>query len=223
METIQPTRFRGPHLGVLATIFTILFITGLSFVISFTGGPHFPSPSDSAAAITTYFYQQPHDVLWCAFFQFVSAVPLGLLTVTAYTRLRHLGVKATGPAIALLGGMITAINVGISSLVIWVMAYPGIAQDGVVIRALYYITFAIGGVGYSVPLGLLIAGLAVPAAFMRLLPKWVVWFGLVLAVIGEASAFSLVFPGLVLLIPLTRFPGFIWLIITGWKLAARSA
>jgi hypothetical protein len=98
------------------------------------------------------------------------------------------------------------------------MAYPGIAQDGSVIRTLYYMAFGIGGVGYSVPLGLLIAGIAVPAGIMKLLPKWLVWTGLLLVLCGELSTLSLLFPKLVYLIPLTRFPGFIWLILVGFLL-----
>ena len=86
------------------------------------------------------------------------------------------------------------------------------------LRALYYVVFAVGGVGYSVPLGLLIAGVCVPSGFMKVLPKWVVIFGMLLAVCGELSWLSLVFPTLLFLIPLTRFPGFIWMIITGFLL-----
>jgi hypothetical protein len=41
---------------------------------------------------------------------------------------------------------------------------------------------------------------------------------LVLAVIGELSWFNLILPQALLLIPLTRFPGFIWLIATGFLL-----
>ena len=101
---------------------------------------------------------------------------------------------------------------------LWVMAYPGIAQEAPVIRALYYVSFAIGGVGYSVPLGLLIAGVSVTAGFMKLLPKWMVWSGISLSIFGETSFLSMIFPKLVFLIPLTRFPGFIWLILTGFIL-----
>jgi hypothetical protein len=67
-------------------------------------------------------------------------------------------------------------------------------------------------------MGLLIAGLSVPAAIMKLLPKWLVVSGLALALIGELSALSLVIPGLLVLIPLTRFPSFIWLIAAGFLL-----
>jgi hypothetical protein len=43
-------------------------------------------------------------------------------------------------------------------------------------------------------------------------------FGLALAVIGELSALSLVIPQALFLIPLTRFPAFIWMIVAGFRL-----
>ena len=119
----------------------------------------------------------------------------------------------------------TASNMALTGLILWVMAYPGIAQETAVLRALYYLGFAIGGVGFSVPMGLLIAGLSVPAAFMKLLPKWLVVSGFVLGIIGELSALNLVIPQALYLIPLTRFPRFVWLIAAGFALLAspRSA
>jgi hypothetical protein len=215
---------RGPHLGLLAIVFTVLFNSGLYFVISFSANaPHFPGPWESAEVIAAYFRGQPHDVLMCALLQFGSAVPLGLYTATIVSRLQFLGARVAGIYIALFGGLMTVFNLALSALVLWVMAYPGIAQDASVIRALYYLTFAVGGVGYSVPLGLLIAGISVPSGFMKLLPKWLVVFGLLIGVCGELSWFSLVFPKLIYLIPLTRFPGFIWLIVAGFMLPKATA
>lgn len=218
MEKLQ-NKHRGPHAGILAIMFSGFFITGLSFVITFSeGAPHYPGPWETADAIATYFRNQQHDVLMCAFFQFGAAIPLGLFTATIVSRLKFLGTTAAGANIALFGGFMAALNVGVSSLLLWVMSYPGIAQDETVLRALYYAVFAIGGVGYSVPLGLLIAGISVTAFFMKLLPKWLTIFGLLLAVVGELSWLSLIFPKLLPLIPLTRFPGFIWLVLTGFML-----
>jgi hypothetical protein len=53
---------------------------------------------------------------------------------------------------------------------------------------------------------------------MKLLPKWLVVLGMLLALCGELSWLSLVIPKLLFLIPLTRFPGFIWLIVVGFLL-----
>ncbi len=224
MENIQSIRFRGPHLGILAVIFTTLFVLGLSYVISFVpGAPHFPNPYDPAAVITAYFREHPHDAMMCSFFQFVSAIPLGLFTVTVFNRLKFLGVNAVGPSIALLGGLLVAAALVVSSLLGWAIVFPGVADDAGATRALYYLAFGIGGVGYSVPMGLLIAGIAVPSAFMKLLPRWMVVFGIVLGLIGETSSLALLSPAMTALIPLTRFPGFIWLMIAGFMLAAKKA
>jgi hypothetical protein len=227
--TQESRKHLGPNPGALAIIYTLLFIAGLSFVISFRAPeylgasdtavrPYFPGPWESAQTIATYFQTHPGAVLMCAFLQFGAAIPLGLFTATMVSRLRFLGIRAAGAHIALFGGLMAAFNIATSALFLWVMSYPGIAQEGGVLRALYYLVFAIGGVGFSVPMGLLIAGISVPSLIIKLLPKWLAVSGLVLAVIGELSALSLVFPNLIFLIPLTRFPSFIWLIFAGFEL-----
>jgi len=127
-------------------------------------------------------------ILGCPYLR-VSAIwrfiALGIYTATVVSRLQFLGVRAAGPWIALFCGMMTVINISIASMFLWVMAYPGVAQDGSILRAFYYLAFAFGGPGFSVPLGLLIAGVCIPATFLKLLPRWLIVFGLVLAVIGD--------------------------------------
>lgn len=211
-------KHRGPHLGMLAIIYTVLFNAGLYFVVSFTGGPHFPGPWDTPETIVSYFQKYPNAVLWCASLQFGAAIPLGIYTATVVSRLQFFGIRAAGVYIALFGGFMTAFSIVICAQVMWVMAFPGITQNADVLRMLYYLAFAIGGVGFSVPLGLLIAGVCITSAFMKLLPKWLIVFGLVIAVIGELSWFDLITSKALPLIPLTRFPGFIWLIAAGFLL-----
>jgi len=229
---IRRAEHRGPNLGALAIVYTLLFNLGLYFVVSFripehpvasttAVRPYFPGPWESAQTIVTYFQTHPHAVLMCAFLQFGAAIPLGIFTATIVSRLRFLGVRPAGADIALFGGIMTAINIAISALVLWVMAYPGIADEPAVARAFYYMVFAIGGVGFSVPMGLLLAGISVPGLMMKLLPNWLIVSGLILAAIGELSFFSLVLPGAVFLIPLTRFPSFLWLISAGFTLPKR--
>jgi hypothetical protein len=233
METTngQKIKHAGPNPGIVAIIYTVLFNAGLYFVVSFRPPEHlaasptairtyFRGPWESAETIVAYFQTHPREVLMCAFLQFGAAIPLGIFTATMVSRLQFLGVRAAGAHIALFGGLLAAFNIAASALILWVMSYPGIAQDAGVLRALYYLVFSIGGVGFSVPMGLLIAGLSVPAAIMKLLPKWLVVVGFALGVIGELSALSLVIPKALFLIPLTRFPGFLWLIAAGFALPA---
>jgi hypothetical protein len=217
--SISPSpRHPGPNLGVVATVFTVLFNIGLYPVTIFHGEPWFPGPWESANVIVNYFETHPSSILICSFFQFGASIPLGIFTASMVSQLRFLGARAAGSYIALFGGLATSFNMAASAAVLWVMAYPGIAQEVGVLRALFYLQFVLGGPGFSVPLGLLLAGISVPAGFMRLLPKWLAVLGLAIAVLGELSWFSMVFPRLLFLIPLTRFPAFAWLITTGFLL-----
>ncbi|HEV2330114.1 MAG TPA: hypothetical protein VGY56_15135 [Verrucomicrobiae bacterium] len=208
----------GPNPGFVAVIFALLFNVGLYQVVTFTGGPHFPGPGESAETIVAYFQAHAVDVCRCAFLHFGAAIPLGIFTATMVSRLQLLGIRVAGIYIALFGGLATAFNMMASSVSLWVMAYPGIASNPDVLRALYYLAFAFGGVGFSVPLGLLIAGISIPSAFIKLLPKWLVILGIALGIIGELSWLDMITPHALFLIPLTRFPGFLWLILAGFLL-----
>lgn len=216
--SITSLRHPGPHLGALAIIHTLLFNAGLYPVTIFADKTHFPGPWESGDVIVSYFQTHPLPVLICAFLQFGATIVLGIFTASIVSRLHFLGVRAAGPYIALFGGFATVFGGMAASFLLWVMIHPGIAQEPTLLRALYYLSYAFGGPGFSVPMGLLMAGVSVPAAFMKLLPKWLVGFGLVLAVCGELSWFNLITPKALFLIPLTRFPGFIWLIATGFML-----
>ncbi len=209
---------KGPPLGIVATIFVLVFLGALYPVTAFNGTPVFPGPWEPLHVIMAYFAARPSAVLLCAALQFGAAIPLGIFTATIVSRLRFLGVRAAGVDIALFGGFLTAFIMMVSSYVLWAMTYPEIAQDGPVMQALYRIQFALGGPGFSVPLGLLLAGVSVTAGFAKLLPKWLAVLGVVIAVIGEASWLDILFPQALPLIPLTRFPGFLWLIATGFYL-----
>jgi hypothetical protein len=102
--------------------------------------------------------------------------------------------------------------------VLWAMTYPDVAKDAAVIQALYRIQFALGGPGFSVPFGILIAGVSVTSWFYRLLPKWFLIVGFLIAAAGGLSWIEILVPRALPLIPLTRFPGFIWLIAAGFLL-----
>lgn len=216
-------RHASPPLGIVAIVFTVLFCAGLYPVTVFGGTPHFPGPYEPAETIVSFFQLRPKAVLLCAFLHFGSSVPLGIFTASVVSRLRFLGVKAAGATIALYGGFGAAFAIAAGSIALSTLAHPGIAQDATLTQALYFLDFGLGGVGYSVPLGLLMAGVSITALFYRLLPRWIVVLGIALAVCGELSWLNLEFPWAVFLLPLTRFPGFVWLIAAGFALPTTVA
>ncbi|MFZ0301440.1 MAG: hypothetical protein WAL75_02095 [Terracidiphilus sp.] len=211
-------RHQGPHLGALAIAFTVLFCAGLYPVTWFGGRPFFPGPWAPASEIAAFFQQRPSAALLCAFLQFGSAIPLGIFTATAVSRLEFFGVRAAGTRIALFGGFATAFMMMTGAAVLWSMVHPVVAQDVPLTTALYYLGFLIGGPGYSVSFGLLMAGLSVPLFFRRVVPRWIPILGLVLALCGELSWLSIELPKALFLVPLTRFPGFVWIIAVGFAL-----
>jgi hypothetical protein len=217
----DPSRQRihaAPPLGLVASIFVLLFLAGLYPVTMFGGLPYFPGPWESADTIAAFFQTRPTGVLICAALHFGAAIPLGIFTASVVSRLQFLGVRAAGASIALFGGFATAFTMLVSSSILWALAQPGVAQDRTLVQALYWLDQALGGSGFSVPFGLLMLGISIPAAFLKLLPKWMVVSGVALGVIGELSWLNLIMPTALFLVPLTRFPGFVWLIAVGFAL-----
>lgn len=217
MELRGP-RHPSPNLGMLAIVYTVLFAAGLYPVMGIGGGAHFPRPWDSGQAIAAFFQLHPKAALLSAFLHFGSAVPLGIFTAVIVSRLRFLGVKAAGATIALYGGLAASLAVASGSIVLWVMARPAVADNVSLTQTLYYLDFGLDGMGYAVPLALLLAGVSVTAGLYRLVPKWIAIFGLVLAVFGVLSWFSMEFQPAMFFIPLTRLPGFVWMIAVGFAM-----
>jgi hypothetical protein len=218
------TRHWGPHPGYVAVVFTTLFLASLVPVTLIVSETHFPSPLQAPEDVVRYFRNESTRVRVCAFLQFASAIPLGIFTAVMVSRLRFHGARVAGVDIALFGGLAASLFVALSGLVQWTISQPGMSDIPDLTRALHFLIFATGGPGYSVPVGLLLSGISIPALAMRLLPRWLCALGIVLGVIGELSSLSLVIPGALFLIPLTRFPGFLWLIAAGFAMpAARPA
>jgi hypothetical protein len=77
-------RHRGPSLLAVAIVFMTLFVSSLVISAAMAG-------TDAARV--------------GAFLQFGSAIPLGIFTATAVSRIQFLGVNAAGTSIALFGGL----------------------------------------------------------------------------------------------------------------------
>jgi hypothetical protein len=207
----------GPPLGVLAVVSTALFLAGL-FIAAAVGKGFPPAPTVSAGTIQTYFHDHRTASRISAVFQFGSSVPLALYAATASARLRNLGVRAPGATIGLVGGVLAAAFLALSGLITWVLSRAEVVSDPTLVRALHDLSYMTGGTGNVVFLGLLVAGIAVPAFFTRLLPRRLVFVGLFFAVIAELSTLSIVSDPLGYLLPVARFPILIWLIVAGFLL-----
>jgi hypothetical protein len=204
---IPEARHRSPSLGAVSIVYTLLFLGSLAVMFLLAGS----------------FREHGTALRLVAFLQFGAAVPLGVYAATAASRLQFLGVNVAGVVIALFGGVAASVFAAISALFEWALAQPGIATDGAATRILHIMTFTTGGVGFVATFGLLVAGVSVICLFTKFLPRWLVWLGLVVAALAELSSFSLIFPQVAFLLPMSRFPGLIWLIGAGLKLPRSRA
>jgi hypothetical protein len=215
IQTGDVSFHRGPSLGALGVVFVLLFTLSLALTGVMTGGARFPTPYEPVALAQDYFSRYANVIRIAAFLQFGAAIPLGIFTATVTSRLKFLGMRAAGTDIALFGGFAASVFLAFSAGAGWVLTQPGMAIEVGALRALQLLVFVTGGPGHVVMLGLLLAGVSVPSAFAKLIPRWLAWLGLIVAAICELSALSLVFPMAGILLPLGRFPAFIWLIGAG--------
>jgi hypothetical protein len=210
----------GPPLALLAAISLVLLLAGLVVGVSLAGGV-MPLPYGSATEIQDYVTGQHAAAVAIAVGTFGSSVPLAIYAATASARLRQLGITAPGATIALAGGLLASAGLALSSLTAWTLSRPEVTSDPALVRALYYLTYLTGGPWHVVMLGLLIAGIAVPALIVGLLPRPLAWTGLVIAGLAELTTLVLIWPGLSPLLPVARFTGLIWLIAAGVLLPLR--
>jgi hypothetical protein len=217
MEKQYP-QFRGPSLILLGTVHILLFAAGLVAAATLRHGAPYVNPYAAAEVVRAFFDQTPGAVRVSSFFLFASAVPLGIFAVTMVSRLSFLGVRAAGTNIALFGGLTASTVLIVSGLFGWVLSLPDVAASVSMVRAMLFLSFLFGGAAYAVGFGLLAAGVSVASYFYRLLPRWLIALGMLVAVAGEFSSLSLVAYPANFLIPITRYLGFIWMLLAAVKL-----
>ena len=205
-------RFRGPSLVLLALAHILVFAAGLVAAAVLRRGVPYVTPFAPAEQIRLFFAQSPSAVRVSSFLLFGSAVPFGIFAVTTVSRLRFMGVRAAGTNIALFGGVAAALALFLSGMAGWILSLPDVLLAAPVVKAMYYVSFLSGGVFYAVGFGLLAAGVSITCYFMRLLPRWIIVLGLILAATGELSSLSLVVFPANFFIPITRYLGFLWMV-----------
>jgi len=194
----------GPPLLLPAAAFAVLTIAATAT------GVGVPQPGAAPAVIAAYVAGHSGLLDVQATLLFASAVPLAIWAAVAFRRLRRLGVTAPGPLIGYAAGLLAAASLTASAVTTWTLAHAG--RDPAVADALRTLAFAAGAAGFVVPLGLLLAGIAVPTLLRRLAPSPLGWAGLVIAVTGLLATLTLLTPALDPLLAIGRFGGLLWII-----------
>ena len=205
----------GPPLPFVAAVSLGLFIASIVVPLLVGDGRGYPRPEAAEAEFRAYLAANADAISYIALFQFASSVPLAVFTASAVARLHALGVRATGPWIGLVGGVLASAALAGSASIQWVLSRTSSADSPELLHALHDLAFVMGGPWYVVALGLLLAGIAVPAAFYGLLPRPVWITGIALALVGELATLTLATNAAAYLIPIARFGVLPWLVAAG--------
>jgi hypothetical protein len=197
----------GPPLLAPLLAYGALMVTS---VILSASSPHL---SASPASVLSYDRAHHDTLLVAGCLGFAASIPLAIWTATVYRRMRTgLGITAPGAVISFVGGLLAAGTLALTGLITWTSSQMPTTADASLASVLRDLTFATGSAGFVAPLGLLIAGIAVPSVIIGLLPRPLAWIGLVIAALSVISTFVLLTPVLDFTLPVGRFLGLAWLI-----------
>ncbi|RDI50590.1 hypothetical protein [Nocardia mexicana] len=178
-----------------------------------------PHPDASASEVLAYDTTHSGSLELGAMLMLCSAPVLAVTAIFALRLLR--GRRAEVPDVAVAGGLLGAGALTASAVFAWVAAQLKDGASPELARAVADMSFVTGGPAYAVGFGLLAAGIAVPALLGGLLPRSLAWIGVVIAIAGAVSTIGLLVPGLLILLPLVRFGGLLWLVATAIVLSRR--
>lgn len=209
----------GPPLGPVIGISLALFVASLVVPLLVTG-QSYPSPRGPATDLADYIAEHPAGLRLSALFLFASSVPLLVFGAAAASQLRRLRVRVAGPLIGMCGAVVASASLALTGLLQWTLSR--VAADASALQvALRDLAFITGGPWHTVGLGLLVAGIAVPAWFLRLLPRPLAATGIGLAVICELTTLAIVLDPAAYAIPVGRLGGLLWLLAAGILLPVR--
>jgi uncharacterized membrane protein YhaH (DUF805 family) len=174
--------------GALAVV---LFGCGLLFG-DLLGTTHYPALNASSFQLRQYFTRNVSEVRALSFFHLLAAVALAAFASYLYSTQRAGGVRLA--ALTLTGGIIGATFLALSALSYRVLAERSVAGDPALTHGLLVFSYLAGGPAVAVPLALTAGVSATVMRHDRTLPVWLWWLSTAAAVLGVATATTLLGP-----------------------------
>jgi type IV secretory pathway TrbD component len=178
------------------------------------------TPWSSDANLLDFYAHHADAAHALAFLTVGAAIPFGIVTAVAVSRIRTLGFEVPGRMISLVGGIVAAAMLALSGLVQLALTAHGVSGSPEVVRGLSALSTAAGGPGFVLFEGLLVAGISVIGLLGGALPRSLAWFGLAVAAVSELAILTVAFSGSGFLLPLGRFGSLIWIVAVAILLPA---
>jgi hypothetical protein len=211
--------------GSTAIAFAVLhagfFIASLVVIPILAPGVRIPNPFGSDEAGLTFLLNNTEAIRVSSCLQLVPAVCLAALG-TMMTSRQKLHKSASAPlGVGLVGSVGAAVMLASAALCSWALASPGAIDPGSAFRTLQFLPFLMGGPGWAGFFALFLAG--VVGSGVSVLPKWAVWTGCLLSVISALAMFVMLTITVSVCLPISRFLGFVWLILVAIQLRGQVA
>jgi hypothetical protein len=201
---------RSPPLPLVAVAFVLLCLASLITNVMVAGGTLTPSAYPPLDLLQDHYTRAPAVLRLSAFFAFGASIPFAVLVAAMVSRLLFHRISVAGVHVALVGGVIAAVFMALTALATWALTHPGF--DPAVLRVTQQLAIACD-VGHAAGLGLFLAGIAIPSLAFGLLPRWLSWLGVAVALVAELSVLTLILPVAVILLPLTHIASWVWLLL----------
>lgn len=137
--------------------------------------------------------------------------------------MQFIGTRVSEMQIATFGSSGVVVMLAVTALATWSLTRPGVADAPGAVATLQSLAFDGGGPGFSIFLGLFVAGISIAAGRHGLIPGWLMWFGVGIATACELAALTLLNFTAGYFIPVGRFGSIVWMICISLNLPGRSA
>ena len=205
--------------AVSGALFPVFFLAGEAVAGQLATAP-LPMPDAPAAEVVAYYGGSRTAALVLAASQALAAAALLVFVASVVLLLRR--TLADGDALAGLarwGGVLAGLSLLASALLTLALTLAAAGSDLALVGTLRSLNFLTGGTLHVASLGVFVVATSLAARTAGALPGWIVWLGLVQAVLAILSLASLLVFFAALFILLGRMLGFVWCIAAGIALA----
>lgn len=204
---------------ILAGIPTVMaFVVGMVAALA-VGDGAYPSPYLDQDVILGWLSKNAGAAQIMSLTQLISALALLVFSARVAESLRQRDAVAHA-AIAQSAGVVSAAMLAVSALLEWAAVRPDILASAPAARVVHDLSFLTGGPAHVAALGLFIgtASLGLGAV----LPRWLTILGTIVGAAGVLSVATLMTETAAYLLPIARFPGFVWIVGTTLVLLNRD-
>jgi hypothetical protein len=210
----------GPIRRALSgVLFPAFFLVGEAVAGRLATAP-LPVPDAPVAEVVAYYGGSRSAAMALGAFQALSAVALLVFAACVVLFLRR--TRADGGALAQVArgaGILAALFLLASALLALALTQAAVGGDPTLLGTLRSLNFLTGGTLHVASLGLFVGAASLAARRAGALPGWIVWLGIVQAVVSVLSLASLLVFYAALFILLGRMLGFVWCAAVGVALA----